>query len=96
MKRVLVKVYRSVRHDGMYLYVAASDGLSRVPAGLLEPFGEAQLALTLMLDAERKLAHADGQDVLDEQRKRRLAFLVVQRSRRVEGVVKFGGVAAVG
>lgn len=64
MTRLLAKVYRSPRQEGMYLYVASSDELKRVPEGLLEHFGKPLQAMTLLLSAERKLAHADAQEVI--------------------------------
>ncbi len=58
-------VYRSSRHDGMYLYVDRREGLERVPESLLERFGEPREVLTLMLDEKRKLARADPRAVLE-------------------------------
>ena len=64
MNKLLTLVYRSPRHEGMYLYVALSDQLSRVPATLLEHFGPPQEAMRLLLNTERKLAHADVDEVM--------------------------------
>lgn len=64
MKRLVV-VYRSPRVENMYLYVDREEGMERVPATLLEKFGEPQEALQLVLTAQRRLARADAQDVLD-------------------------------
>lgn len=61
---VLCDVYRSPRREGMYLYVPRAQGLSEVPAALLQRFGEPALALSLMLAAERRLARADTREVL--------------------------------
>lgn len=61
---LLCDVYRSARHDGMYLYVARGHGLGRVPAPLRERFGRAELALSLRLTPERRLARAEAGDVL--------------------------------
>ena len=59
-----VDVYRSPRKDLLYLYVAASEGLSRVPEALLLKFGEPQKTLSIELTAERKLAREDPAKVL--------------------------------
>ncbi|MBD3647366.1 MAG: YcgL domain-containing protein, partial [Pseudomonadales bacterium] len=57
-------VYRSVRHDEMYLYVAQKDGLSRVPAELLERFGKAEKTLTLVMTGDRHLARENANKVM--------------------------------
>ena len=63
MKKICT-VYRSPKHEGMYLYVEKSDGLQRVPEELLQRFGTPQQAMTLVLHSERKLARADINKVL--------------------------------
>jgi uncharacterized protein YcgL (UPF0745 family) len=49
----------------MYLYVDKKDGLESVPGDLLKRFGKPELAMTLVLTPEKKLARADTQRVLD-------------------------------
>ena len=54
----------------MYLYVNKQEGLSRVPASLLERFGEPEPVMMLHLDGKRSLARADaGQVVADIEEK---------------------------
>ena len=60
----LVKIYRSRRQQEMYLYVDFEEDLGRVPEALLKRFGKPIEAMSLELDAERKLARADPQSVL--------------------------------
>lgn len=60
-----VRVYRSSRKQDMYLYVDAGDDLTAVPEALLTQFGKPVEALSLMLTAERALAHADAARVLE-------------------------------
>ena len=48
----------------MYLYVVRDRGLSEVPEALLQQFGKAELALTLELTPEKKLARANTEQVL--------------------------------
>ena len=48
----------------MYLYVIKQDGLNRVPEPLMEKFGKAVHAMTLVLTPERELANADITKVL--------------------------------
>lgn len=61
-----VQVYRSSRTPEMYLYVDAAEDLARVPEALLARFGKPVPALSLMLDAERRLARADAATVLEQ------------------------------
>ncbi|NRB40696.1 MAG: YcgL domain-containing protein [Pseudomonadales bacterium] len=64
MKPVICSIYRSSRKEGMYLYVAKTDGLKKVPEALKELFGTAKLAMTMLLGEDKKLARVDAQDVL--------------------------------
>ncbi|MCF6753172.1 YcgL domain-containing protein [Pseudomonas stutzeri] len=63
MKRIC-SIYKSLRKNGMYLYVDKRDALSRVPEGLLAAFGTPQLAFELVLTPERQLAREDIAKVL--------------------------------
>ncbi|ARN75882.1 YcgL domain-containing protein [Oceanicoccus sagamiensis] len=57
-------IYRSSKHEGMYLYVDKQDDLQRVPAALLKRFGKPEQAMTLVLTPERVLARVDIEKVL--------------------------------
>lgn len=63
--KILCSVYRSSRVEGMYLYVDKKEDLARVPEDLLQTFGKPELAMTLALYPERKLARADVNKVLE-------------------------------
>ncbi len=63
MKR-LIEIFRSSRREEMYLYVDRAKGLVDVPEVLMEQFGEPVSVLSMLLDAERKLARADAAEVL--------------------------------
>ncbi|MBB3046512.1 hypothetical protein FHR99_000748 [Litorivivens lipolytica] len=63
--KVIVSIYRSPKKEGMYLYVEKSEGLERVPEPLLKQFGAPELAMTLVLTPERKLARAEAPKVLE-------------------------------
>jgi uncharacterized protein len=63
MQRIC-SIYRSAKVEGMCLYVDKSEGLARVPEALMQRFGRAELAMTLLLNAERKLARVDVELVL--------------------------------
>ena len=60
----LCSIYRSPRQEGMYLYVDKDEDLSRVPESLLGRFGVPELAMTLLLTPERKLARTSAEQVL--------------------------------
>lgn len=60
----LVKVYKTSRRLDMYLYVDFQEDLARVPEELLASFGTPELALSITLSADRKLARANGAEVL--------------------------------
>lgn len=57
-------VYRSVRKREMYLYLAEEGGFDRVPADLLERFGDPVLVIELELSAQRRLAREDVDRVM--------------------------------
>ena len=52
-------VYRSVRKREMYLFLAEEGGFDRVPADLLERFGDPVLVIELELSPQRRLARED-------------------------------------
>jgi uncharacterized protein YcgL (UPF0745 family) len=63
MQRIC-SIYRSAKVEGMYLYVDKAEDLARVPEELLQRFGRAELAMTLLLTPERRLARFDAAEVL--------------------------------
>ncbi|MBU2039095.1 MULTISPECIES: YcgL domain-containing protein [Oceanospirillaceae] len=70
MTKVLCDVYKTKKKDETYLYVSRKDALTRVPDALIEQFGKPELAMTMILTPEKKLARADIDKVLkalDEQ-----------------------------
>jgi uncharacterized protein YcgL (UPF0745 family) len=60
------QVYRSPRRQEAYLYVEKSEGLERVPAALLQQFGEPESIMLVHLDGKRRLARADAEEVLQK------------------------------
>ena len=57
-------IYKSLRREGMYLYIAGEENFGPVPADLLALFGAPELVMTLELTGERRLAQADTGEVL--------------------------------
>lgn len=64
--KVLCSVYRSPKKEGMYLYVEKKTGLDNIPELLLKQFGTPELAMTLIISPETKLARAEASGVLDQ------------------------------
>lgn len=67
---VRCRVYRSSRRAEMYLFVTEARDLAPVPEELLARFGPPQPALAFELAPGRKLARADGAEVLEALRER--------------------------
>jgi len=66
--KCLCDVYKGNKEEEMYLFVDRRDGLDRVPAALLERFGETRLVTTLVLTPQRRLARAEAVKVLEALR----------------------------
>ena len=64
--KVLCSIYRSPKKEGMYLYVEKKTGLDTVPEVLLKQFGKPELAMTMLISAETKLARAEAAGVLEQ------------------------------
>ena len=64
--KTLCTVYRSPKSEGMYLYVPKDEDTARVPEPLLKRFGKPELAMTLVLHAEKTLARVDVNQLLAE------------------------------
>ncbi len=62
--KTICDIYRSPKKEGLYLYVPKAKGLSDVPEPLLTMFGKPELAFTLVLTPEKKLAKEDITKVL--------------------------------
>ena len=62
------QVYRSPRKEQMYLYVDKVEGLQRVPAPLLQQFGEPEPIMLLHLDGSQRLARVDADLVVEQVR----------------------------
>lgn len=65
MSHMICAIFRSTKKPDAYLYINKAKGLACLPDALLELFGKPQEAFTMLLTADKKLAHADTQKVLD-------------------------------
>ena len=66
MKPVFCSIYKSRKKDEMYAYVLKAEGVSSLPEALLTQFGVPVHVTDLMLSAERPLARADVNVVLEK------------------------------
>ena len=63
-QHLIVQVFRSSKHDGMYLYVEKSLGLKDIPEELMTRFGKGISAMVMLLTVESKLARANPENVI--------------------------------
>ncbi|WP_096084436.1 YcgL domain-containing protein [Agaribacterium haliotis] len=61
----LVEIYRCSKKEGLYLYVNRGQKLEDLPESLLQSLGKTELAMSLSLDKQRKLAQVDVVKVLE-------------------------------
>lgn len=61
---LLTQIYRSKKKEGAYLYVPKDTVLTQLPAALMRLFGKGELAMTLLLTPEKKLASVTAETVL--------------------------------
>ncbi|MEE8244424.1 MAG: YcgL domain-containing protein [Pseudomonadales bacterium] len=61
-----VKIFRSSKREGMYLYVDNEELLSRVPPELMQRFGRPVEVMELQLSARKKLARVEAASVLEQ------------------------------
>ncbi len=62
--KTICSVYRSSIKEGMYLYVEKAEGFKKVPQALVDMFGEAVLAMTLVLKPDMHLANISYQQLI--------------------------------
>lgn len=57
-------IYKSLKKDGLYLYLRDHDMLEQLPEALLKSIGNTELVMELELTPERTLARADVNEVI--------------------------------
>ena len=67
---MLCTIYKSLKKQDTYLYVATKDDFSRVPASLLRLLGQPVHVMDLELSPERKLAQEDVMEVMTNLQER--------------------------
>ena len=63
---MLCAVYKSIRKQQTYLFVAKRDDFSQVPTPLLEQFGPPELVSVLNITENTKMAMAEAEKVIKE------------------------------
>jgi len=63
MKRIC-SIFRCSKKEGMYLYVDKKAGIDSIPDQLRRQLGDVELAMTLMISEDKKLARANAKEVL--------------------------------
>jgi uncharacterized protein YcgL (UPF0745 family) len=58
-------IYKSLKKDYLYLYIAKKDDFSRVPDALVNRLGKMEFVMDLELSPERKLAREDAGKVIE-------------------------------
>ncbi len=66
--KILCSIYKSLRKEGMYLYVEKNvektEAFAQLPEPLLKSFGPPKHAFDLLLHPERTLARVDVMEVM--------------------------------
>ncbi len=57
-------IYKSLKKEGLYLYIEQRNDFSKVPEKLLQTFGKPVFVMALALTAQRKLAKEDVVQVM--------------------------------
>ena len=63
---MLCAVYKSIRKQQTYLFVAKRDDFSQIPTPLLEQFGPPELVSVLNITENTKMAMAEAKKVIKE------------------------------
>lgn len=58
-------IYKSLKKDYLYLYIAKKDDFSKVPDALVNSLGKMEFVMELELSPERKLAREDTGKVIE-------------------------------
>lgn len=64
--RMLCAIYKSLKREGMYLYVEKRDQFDTVPDELCQIFGKPQFVMLFNLQGEKPLKRVDNADVLQK------------------------------
>jgi uncharacterized protein len=57
-------IYKSLKKDELYLYLAKKDDFAQLPEALYKSFGRLEFVMELELNANRKLARENSKKVI--------------------------------
>lgn len=60
----ICSIYRCSKKEGMYIYLDKEAGLESIPDALVKQLGETELAMTLLITEDKKLARGNAVEVL--------------------------------
>lgn len=63
---MLCAIYKSLRKEGMYLYIAKRDQFEAVPETLRQMFGKPQFVMLFNLAGEKPLKQVENQEVIKQ------------------------------
>lgn len=63
-------IYRSLRKDGLYLFVLEEGNFETVPENVMQHIGQMEKAMELELTPGRKLARGDATEVINNLKQR--------------------------
>jgi len=64
MQGITVWVYKGSRRTETYLYVPDENNFEHVPKDLLDAMGTLEFVMEIEIDAQRKLARVDAEEVI--------------------------------
>ncbi len=67
---ILCSIFKSVKKEGMYLYVTRKEQFAKVPQPLLDMFGRPAHVMDMLLQPGKTLANADLDKVMSEIREK--------------------------
>lgn len=65
-QKILCSIYRSPKHEGMYIYVPKKELFEQVPEVLMKKIGTPGHVMDLLLTPDRTLARVDVKEVMSK------------------------------
>ena len=72
-------IYKSLKKDFLYLYIANKDDFSKVPDALFSHLGKMEFVMDLELSPERKLAREDAEKIIESLKEQGFFMQLPQR-----------------
>ena len=65
MEKIIVDIYRCKKFSGAYIYVKKGFDVNQLPELLREKAGRLELAMSLLITADKKLARAEPKKIME-------------------------------